>query len=448
MYVKEIRDTSALELRGRLIFVRKQGGIAFAKLQDGKGDRMQIGFRKADWETPEAFKEFIGQLHIGTIFCAIGTCSPSSTGELTFWASPKSHVIQQPLLTFPDKFHGIADDAVRIRKRYLDSVLNEETYKVFKYRHLLIQMIRTFLMKQYDFVEVETPILGAHASGANARPFKTHLNSKDADMYLRIAPETYLKRYVAAGFDRVFEIGKNFRNEGMDPSHLPEFTSVEWYGAHMTHNDNMTMFSNLLNQIMQWSSDGTNHYGYDERYHHPILPELWSAYDGELSYQGKRIDFCSITEYPYRELFVKHLGSYPEGLTWKERDLLFKKEIRPLLINPTYITDYPAEMAPLAARNKDNPELVDMWQLVINGWEIVKCYQELVDPVLQEQLLREQMAEKATDAEAMDLEPDFIECMKYGMPPMSGLGLGIDRLVCLLTNQTNLRDVVMFPVVL
>lgn len=437
-YIKNLDSESvSITICGRLIFVRKQGGIAFAKIQDDTG-RMQVAFRKADWSTVESFKEFVATLHIGTIVRLNGSCGPSSTGELTFWANAKSSVLQQPVNAWPDKYHGIADEETKIRKRYLDCVLNEDTKKVFQFRHSVIRTIREFLQNE-NFTEVETPILAAAASGANARPFETHLNSKDANLFLRIAPETYLKRYVAAGFDRVFEIGKNFRNEGVDPSHLPEFTSVEWYGAYMTHIHNMTLFQELLDSLRECSVK--------------MFPQLWASAHSDtsnhiLNHNGTDIYFNNIRCYTYTELFHKYLGEYPENLTWKERDNLFKKSIRPKLIDPVYITDYPAEMAPLAARNKDNPKLVDMWQLVINGWEIVKCYQELVDPVLQEQLLLEQMAEKANDFEAVELEPDFLECMRYGMPPMSGLGLGIDRLVCLLSGQDNLRDVVMFPVIL
>lgn len=432
-YITNLNSESvSVTICGRLIFVRKQGGIAFAKIQDDTG-RLQVAFRKADWPTVETFKEFVATLHIGTIVRLNGNCGPSSTGELTFWANATSEVLQQSLNAWPDKYHGIADDETKIRKRYLDCVLNEDTKKVFKFRHEVIQTIREALQDN-GFTEVETPILAAAASGANARPFQTHLNSKDADLFLRIAPETYLKRYVAAGFDRVFEIGKNFRNEGVDPSHLPEFTSVEWYAAYNTHMDNMKLFKHLLDDRIVQSAK------------HLFFPNLWN--NNVFNYRGVEIDFDQTTQRTYQSLFEEHVGAYPENLTWKERDNLFKKSIRPKLINPVYITDYPAEMAPLAARNKDNPKLVDMWQLVINGWEIVKCYQELVDPVLQEQLLREQMAEKVNDPEAVELEPDFLECMRYGMPPMSGLGLGIDRLVCLLSGQDNLRDVVMFPVIL
>lgn len=418
-------------LCGRMIFIRKQGGIAFGRIQD-ENDRLQVGFRKADWPSVEAFNDFVKKIRIGTIMCIRGDVGLSKTEELTLWAKPESEILQTPQLEWPDKFHGISDENVRLRKRYLDTTLNPDVRRVFQFRQQVIQLIRYSLLRA-RFEEVETPVLAAHASGANARPFQTHLHSKDADLFLRIAPETYLKRVVAGGFNRVFEIGKQFRNEGIDPSHLPEFTSVEWYAAYATHMDNLEFFKSMFHEIVvlahQFFKDGCVNYPY-------------------LEYQGTKIDLSSKRVVTYRALFEEHLGEYPEGLTWKERDLLFKKKIRPHLINPTYVTDYPAEMAPLAARNKDNPALVDMWQLVINGWEIVKCYQELVDPVLQEQLLKEQMAAKANDPEAIDLEPDFIECMKYGMPPMSGLGLGIDRLVCLLANQTTLRDVVMFPILL
>ena len=414
-------------LHGRIIFIRKQGGISFARLQMNEGARQQIAFSKAEWPSVEDYKHFISQLKIGTILRLEGKFAPSSTGEMTFWANDDSEILAQPQLPFPDKFKGLSDENALLRKRYLDCILDPETLGSFKLRHQCIQTIRNFLLEK-NFTEVETPILSAHASGANARPFQTHLNSKNADLFLRIAPETYLKRYVTAGFDRVFEIGKNFRNEGIDPSHLPEFTSVEWYAAYQTHLDNLTLFQELFAQLVTLSPHCQN---------------------GKLSYQDTIIDLNNVSVCTYESLFEKYVGGRDwQNLSWKERDLLFKKKIRPNLIDPTYISNYPAEMAPLAARSTSDNSQVDMWQLVINGWELVKCYQELVDPDLQEQLLQQQMLEKTQDPEAMELEPDFIECMRYGMPPMSGLGLGIDRLVCLLANQDNLRNVVMFPILL
>lgn len=419
-----------VQLAGRVVFYRKLGKVAFGKIEDRSG-RIQFSFNMR--ETPETFKEWAKSVKMGDLIFISGRMWTSSTGETTVLVDTDFKVLRHSMHPFPNKHQGIVDPELKLRKRYLDICLDPKVKARFALRSRLISSMRRFL-DDAEFMEVETPILSPHASGAQAKTFVTHHNALDAEMHMRIAPETYLKRAVAASFDRVYEIGKQFRNEGMDPSHLQEFTSIEWYAAHWNYMDNLAFFTKLLEHLLTAAGcfrvvDDTPHF--------------------EVTYQGVTLDFNNIPVKTYREV-CQELGGFDpfEFGDWKEVDERFKADVRPKLVQPIFLTDYPAHMSPLAHRSEDG-QTVEQWQLVVNGWELVKCYTELTDPVLQRQLLEEQMAARgAGDDEAMMLEEDFLECMEYGMPPMSGLGLGIDRLVALLTDQTSLRDVVLFPTVL
>jgi len=421
-----------VSLAGRVVGFRRQGGIAFGHLVDNKG-RIQFCFQKKSFERQEQFREWTDQIHLGDIIGITGETWASSTGEMTILVNKDFKLLQAATLSFPDKVNGLVDPEVRLRKRYLDCAINPEVKNIFRTRSKVISAIRTFL-EQKDFMEVETPTLTAQASGAQAKPFVTHHNALDADLFLRIAPETYLKRTVAAGFDRVFEIGKNFRNEGIDPSHLQEFTSLEWYAAYQNANDNWMTFNRLL-MFLQLELYGEIDPSTGIRHVAKETPRVFRQYvPGNVK---------------YRDLFMQETSSYPEAFSAQEADRIFKTNIRPKLVEPTYVTDYPAHLAPMAARVPGDPNTADMWQFICEGWEIVKCYTELTDPVLQRKLLEEQVQARASgDEEAMMLEEDFLECMEHGMPPMSGLGMGIDRLVCLMTGQKSLRDVVLFPTLL
>lgn len=415
-------------LAGRVVSFRRQGGIAFGHLYDGHG-KLQFCFQRK--LLGDKLKEWSEQIQLGVHIGIEGEFNLSSTGEPTLFVSDFK-LLQKVWTSFPDKFNGITGAEIMLRKRYLDCIFDPELNNVFRTRSKMISTIRSIL-NDWEFLEFETPILTPRASGAQAKPFVTHHNALDADLFLRIAPETYLKRVVAAGYNRVFEIGKQFRNEGIDPSHLQEFTSLEWYAAYWNYMDNLHMFHN---QVLP-----------------AILGEV-SSFDTEdyylVNYQGSEFVFEHELETRlYRDVFHAKLGIYPDSFTAKKADSLFKSKVRPTIFQPTYLIDYPAHMSPMAARKSDDANTVEQWQLIINGWEIVKCYTELTDPVLQRQLLEEQAQQRQSgDEEAMALEEDFLECMEHGMPPMSGLGLGIDRLVCLLTNQTSLKDVIMFPTLL
>lgn len=415
-----LSDGDEVSLAGRVLSFRRSGGIAFGHVQDSSG-RIQFALKK-DLLGEETYKEYWSAIKVGVHVGITGKMWTSKTGERTILVE-KFRLLQDVWRGFPDKVTGITDPEQKLRKRYLDCVLNPDVKNVFRTRSKVISLIRNFLTDR-EFMEVETPILTPQASGAQARPFVTHHNALDADLYLRIAPETYLKRMVAAGFDRVFEIGKNFRNEGIDPSHLQEFTAIEWYGAYMTASDNQVLFVRLLTHLAMRLGETTGEIPNVFRLHAP----------GNVK---------------YRELFFDEVGQYPEAFSAAEADRIFKTQIRPKLIQPIFVQDYPAHLAPMAARKPGDPNTADMWQFISDGWEIVKCYTELTDPVLQRQLLEEQQkARAAGDEETMMLEEDFLECMEYGMPPMSGLGIGIDRLVALITGQKQLRDVVFFPTLL
>lgn len=416
-------DGASVSIAGRVVFYRKLGGVAFGKVVDQNGS-IQFCLRKA--ETPERFKEWRNSVKIGDIVWVKGQTWTSSTGEKSVLVTDDFVILRHSMHPFPNKVSGITDPELKLRKRYLDIVTDPDVKQIYVTRSRVIAGLRHF-MHASNFMEVETPILQRQASGAQARPFETHHHAYDTDLYLRIAPETYLKRAVAASFDRVFEIGKSFRNEGADPSHLQEFTSVEWYAAYWDYKDNLSFFLKLL----------------------PTLLVEAGVMNGKVHYQGVELDFNNIRTVTYREICLEQGGFDPFELDDPyEVDERFKRDVRPKLVQPTVICDYPAHMSPLAHRSEDG-KTVEQWQFVVNGWELVKCYTELTDPVLQRQLLEEQMAQRASgDHEAMMLEEDFLECMEYGMPPMSGLGLGLDRLVALLTNQTTLRNVVLFPTVL
>ena len=412
-------DGTPVNLVGRVLSYRKMGGVAFGHISDNSDAKIQFAFNKKMMDETN-FKEWSAIPRIGDIIGIEGEMWTSSTGERTVLVNRNCQRLQKVSVGFPDKWHGMTDAELVRRKRWLECAINPESRKLFRFRSELIRFIRRFLEEE-QFMEVETPVLTPQASGAQARPFVTHHNALDADFYLRIAPETYLKRMTVAGFDRVFEIGKQFRNEGIDPSHLQEFTSLEWYASYWDYCDNMALFREMLQYLSQVFYDNQ------------VITEKLNCWSN-----------APVVE--YRQLFKEHTGRNPDDMSAKEADQLFKTDVRPKLIEPVFVTDYPAHMSPMAARHPHDPNTVQQWQFIVEGWEVVKCYTELTDPVLQRQLLEQQMQERANgDDEAMMIEEDFLECMEHGMPPQSGCGIGIDRLVSLLFGVPNLRDVVFFP---
>lgn len=438
-------ETGAAAIAGRVMLLRDMGKTIFLHLQDESG-RRQVMIRPQDVD-PDAFTLVKRHLHLGDILGVTGSMMRTKKNELTVQAE-QVMLLAKALLDLPDKVHGVQDADTRYRARELDLLTHPEVVERFQLRSTLVRAIRDFL-DRHHFLEVETPLLQAAASGASAEPFATHHQASDRTLYLRIAPETYLKRLIVAGYDRVYEIGKNFRNEGIDRSHLPEFTMLEYYVAYWNMWDNVTFIRELLQEVV-----------------HKVCGTLQVPYQGHvLSFGGEQwqeVDYCDLVlkdtgidllayEHP-RDLATAakergiDLGDIEGASLGTVIDKLYKKASRPKLIQPTVLLHHPAVLLPLARRNQDDPRRADAFQVLVNGWEIVKAYSELTDPVIQRETMHEQvLAKEAGDTEAMALDEPFLEAMERGMPPNSGLGLGIDRLVALLTDQTTLRETILFP---
>ena len=397
----------------------------------------------------EKFAEIKKYLDIGDFVGVEGEICHTKVGELTVRAFD-FEILSKTLRPLPEKFHGVKDDDIRYRQRYLDCIANEKTRETLKNRIKAVKFIRDF-MDANGFVEVETPILQGVASGAAAKPFITKHNALDKDFYLRIAPELALKEIIACGFDRVYEIGKNFRNEGMDPSHLQEFTVIEWYAAYWNFEDNIKFSTDLFQGLVKHLTGG-----------------LKVNYQGiELDFENiERIDYCAklseiigsnILDFENvddlkKVILDKHLVDDGELESAKSLpatiDLLFKRVLRDKLIQPCIVYNYPACLVPLARRNDKDPRIIDMFQFVANGMELDKAYSELVDPLIQREAFEEQARNRANgDDESFGVDEDFLLAMEHGMPPISGLGFGIDRIVAILTDQQTLRDTIFFPLV-
>jgi len=437
-------EGTKVALCGRLISRRVMGKLIFAHIADAEG-RIQISLSKGDF--PEDFQLLRRTADGGDFIGVTGEMYVTHVGEVTVRADSVK-LLSKSLRPLPEKFHGITDTDLKYRQRYLDMISSEDSRRVFLARSRVISEIRRFL-EDRGFMEVETPILQTVATGANARPFMTHHNTLNQNFYLRIAPELFLKQVIAGGVDRVFEIGKNFRNEGMDASHLQEFTMIEWYAAYWDYEENVILVSDLLRHLcrvvtgsekisfqgLELDISTIRRMNYTEEMNKILGTNILDAEDVETLRQA----MYAIPDANRDE--IKALPSIPSAI-----DYAFKRWIRPGIIQPTILDNYPACLIPLARRNDEDPRLIDMFQLVVNGWEMCKCYSELVDPVIQREAFEEQMRLKNSgDDEAMSLDEDFLLAMEHGMPPMSGLGMGIDRLVCLLCDQPTLRDVVLFP---
>ena len=438
--------TAGVKVAGRVVALRYFGKLAFGHIYD-IGGKLQFALQKN--ELGAAFDNFKNIVDIGDFVGIEGEMITTKTGEKTVNAKGFTFLTKS-LRPLPEKFHGLTDAELRLRRRYLDLITSEESRERFTARTKIIRTIREFLDGS-GFTEIDTPVLTNKATGALARPFVTHNNALDIDIYLRIAPETYLKRAIAGGFDRVYEFARSFRNEGVDASHLPDFTLLEYYAAYWNYEDNMAFTEKLLKHLLQEVKGGL-----------------------KLTYENTDIDFNG--DWPrisFRDLILRDCGIDIDKFATKEDlqkeldnkgikfetdvnvakagrgtliDLLYKKVSRPALINPIFITHHPLDLSPLARSNDNNPSVVDRFQLVVNGWEVVNAYSELVDPIDQANRFRQQAQARAHgDLETMDIDNDFLLCMEYGMPPISGWGMGIDRIIALLTNAATLRDVVLFP---
>lgn len=439
--------TKDVSVAGRIVLMRKMGKLSFLTIGDIEG-RIQICM-KQDLLGEEKYKEFKTNFDIGDFIGVVGEIFTTQTGEKTIRAS-HFEFLGKALKPLPEKFHGLVDQETIYRNRYIDLIMNEDSRKKFLFRSKFIWELRNYL-NNIGYIEIETPILNNKPSGATARPFITHHNALDIDLYLRIAPETYLKRAVVGGYTKVFEIARCFRNEGMDSSHLQDFTMIEGYGAYLNYKDNMKLLKNMLQTII-YNMFGTLKVMVGDK--EVDLSGEWeevSFRDLILRYVDIDIDIYNTKEKlldRIKELKLEIDSETPlEDLGYGNLvDQLYKKVARCHVVNPIFLSKHPISLSPLARANDDNKNITDRFQLVINGAEIINAYSELVDPVEQEKRLLEQAALKEQgDEEAMPMDYDYIDAMEYGMPPISGWGMGIDRIVQLLTNSENIKDCVMFP---
>lgn len=440
-------ETTGVRVAGRIVLMRKMGKMSFLTIGD-IGGRIQISV-KMDMIGEEAYQDFKANYDLGDFIGVDGEVFTTHTGEKTIRASEITF-LGKALKPLPEKFHGLEDQELIYRERYVDLIMNEDEKKKFLFRSAFIRELREYL-NTMGYIEIETPILNNKASGATAKPFVTHHNALDIDLYLRIAPETYLKRAIVGGFTKVFEIARCFRNEGMDATHLQDFTMIEGYGAYLNYKDNMVLLREMLQTIIQ-KLFGTLQIKVGDKM--VDLSGEWgivSFRDLILKYAAIDINTCNTKELLLQE--IKRFNIEIDSETPLEDlgygnlvDQLYKKVARPHLVNPVFLIEHPISLSPLARANDLNKNITDRFQLVVNGAEIINAYSELVDPVEQERRLEEQSRLKASgDEEAMPMDLDYISAMEYGMPPVSGWGMGIDRLVQLLTSSENIKDVILFP---
>lgn len=444
-------DKEALEqqgvtvsIAGRMMTRRIMGKASFAHLQDRSGARMQI-YVARDALPEGLYNEAFKKWDIGDIVAAKGTLFKTNKGELSVKVD-YIELLVKSLRPLPEKFHGLTDKEIAYRQRYVDLIMNEDSRTVFQTRSKIVNTIRNFMIER-DFMEVETPMMHPVLGGAAARPFSTHHNALDMPLYLRIAPELYLKRLVVGGFERVFEVNRNFRNEGLSTRHNPEFTMLEFYLSYADYNDLMditeAMFKRIATSVTEY---------------------------GVVDYQGHKIDFTK----PFQRLSVADsilqfnaslnaddlqdrdkLVAYAETLgvpihdnygLGKVQIEIFEKTVEDQLMEPTFITRYPVEVSPLSRRNDEDDFVADRFELFIGGREIANGFSELNDPEDQAERLQKQVDDKAAgDDEAMEYDADYIRALEYGMPPTAGEGIGIDRLVMLFTDSPSIRDVLLFP---
>jgi lysyl-tRNA synthetase class 2 len=420
--------------------VRMRG--PFMVLQDSSG---QIQLYLNHKEYSEEQNALNKSLDLGDIVGVNGHVFRTGKGELTVWAK-ELRLLTKSLRPLPDKYHGLHDTEVRYRQRYVDLIANEETRNTFVLRSKIVDSIRRF-MNGRDFMEVETPMMQVIPGGAVARPFVTHHNALDQDMYLRIAPELFLKRLVVGGFERVYEINRNFRNEGLSTRHNPEFTMLEFYQAYADYHELMDMTEAMLRTVAQEVLGKTafEYQGVQLDFGTPFqrlsIPDAIAKHVPELT-PAQLKDADALRAY------VKTLGTEPAagwGLGRLQMEV-FEQKVEHLLLQPTFITEYPTEVSPLARRNDTNPDVTDRFELFIGGREIANGFSELNDAEDQAERFHAQVAEKdAGNDEAMHFDHDYITALEYGMPPTAGEGIGIDRLVMLYTNQPSIRDVLLFP---
>ena len=453
LFKQQEEGFQTISLAGRVMARRSMGKMTFFDIRDGSG-KIQLCFRYNSLGQEKY--EFLKEIDIGDIIGGEGKLFRTKAGEITLEASNFT-MLCKSLRPLPEKWHGLADVEKRYRQRYLDLISNEDAKTIFTLRSRIITEVRNFLNSQ-GFIEAETPVLQPQAGGALARPFITHHHALDEDLYLRIALELHLKRLIVGGFDKVYEMGRAFRNEGISIKHNPEFTLLECYQAYADYNDIMNLVEEAISYIA-----------------HKVLG------DTKIICQGKTIDLAPPWQRLYlREAIKKHCGidfeDYPDAASLREAitpilaarffeenppfgewagfdtmsrgkqiDKLIATFLEPNLIEPTFLLDYPVEMSPLAKRKRGDDRLVERFEAFINGIEVANAFTELNDPLEQRERFREQLKERVGDGEVEIADEDFLQALEYGMPPTGGLGIGIDRLVMLLTGQSSIREVILFP---
>ncbi|MDA0774944.1 MAG: lysine--tRNA ligase [Proteobacteria bacterium] len=416
------KNEENVSIAGRIVLMRVMGNASFATVRDSSGDiQIYISKNTVDLEIYEDFKTW----DLGDIVGVRGKLFKTKTDELTIEAS-EVVLITKSIRPMPDKFKGLADIETRYRQRYLDLMSNDQQKNVFLNRSDIIESLRASL-KERNFIEVETPMMHPIPGGAVARPFVTKHNALDRELFLRIAPELYLKRLLVGGFERVFEINRSFRNEGLSTKHNPEFTMLEYYEAFGTLNNTIEFTENIIKNACEIINK--------------TLKITWGA---------DEIDLSSFRKANLSDLVLEHNKEITEEdinkISGKELLELFESSVEEKLIQPTFVIGYPVEVSPLSRRNNENPEIADRFELFIGGKEIANGFCELNDPDDQAERFREQVKAKDTgDKEAMSFDEDYVIALEHGMPPAVGVGVGIDRLVMMITNQTSIRDVILFP---
>ena len=432
---------TAYRIAGRVMSMRKFGKAAFFHLQDAE-HRLQV-YARRDLLGEDQFNLF-KKWDVGDIVGVVGHLFKTKTGELSLEAKTMQ-MITKSLRPLPEKFHGLTDVETRYRQRYVDLIVNPEVRDTFRKRVEIIRLIRDFLSDR-GFMEVETPMMQPVPGGATAKPFKTHHNALDTDLFLRIAPELYLKRLLVGGFEKVFEINRNFRNEGLSTRHNPEFTMLEFYQAYATYHDLM----DLTEEMISWLAHevtGTMDITYQGTQVNLAPP--WQRYTMEEALeQIAGIDPAILKNDDAVMQLAKEKGIelQPDAGPGKAKTELFELLVEEKLIDPTFITSYPTEVSPLARRNEEDPAVTDRFELFITGREIANAFSELNDPIDQFQRFQKQIDERGNDDEIHPvLDRDYVRALEYGMPSAAGEGIGIDRLVMLLTDAPSIRDVILFP---
>lgn len=431
-----------VSVAGRIMTRRIMGKASFITIQDMSG-RIQLYLRQDD--IPEGRYEEFKNWDLGDIVGAQGVLFKTKTGELSIKCS-NVEILTKALRPMPDKFHGLTDTELCYRQRYLDLIVNEETRNTFRVRSAIIAGIRQFLSKK-GFMEVETPMMHVLPGGAAARPFKTHHNALDMELYLRIAPELFLKRLVVGGIERVFEINRNFRNEGLSTRHNPEFTMIEFYQAYAVYTDMMDLTEEMLRELAREVLGNTTitfqgkEFHMDKKFQRLTMLDAILKYNPEIT-KDQLTDIKKATALA-KKLDLAVLDHYGLG---KIQTDIFEKTTEKQLVEPTFITAYPTEVSPLARANDLDPTITDRFEFFVGGQEIANGFSELNDSEDQAERFRQQLKEREQgDLEAMPFDDDFVTALEYGLPPTAGEGIGIDRLVMLFTNSPSIRDVILFP---